>query len=139
MIAAMMLMSVGAFAQDGKFAVGVDFNYLIDSDASRMAPGVKLQYEFIEDFRVEANFKYYLKKAEYILLLHLVFWALALSMVKALLLSSLEVVLVQNTSLPRTSKCISTPFTSMVRRTASRWLTILSSHSVSPTHSKQHI
>ena len=53
MIAAMMLMSVGAFAQDGKFAIGVDFNYLI---------GVKLQYEFIEDFRVEANFKYYLKK-----------------------------------------------------------------------------
>ena len=62
MIAAMMLMSVGAFAQDGKFAIGVDFNYLIDSDDSRMAPGVKLQYEFIEDFRVEANFKYYLKK-----------------------------------------------------------------------------
>jgi outer membrane protein X len=62
MIAAMMLMSVGAFAQDGKFAVGVDFNYLIDSDASRMAPGVKLQYEFIEDFRAEVNFKYYPKK-----------------------------------------------------------------------------
>ena len=62
MIAAMMLMSVGAFAQDGKFAVGVDFNYLIDSDNSRMAPGVKLQYEFIEDFRAEVNFKYYPKK-----------------------------------------------------------------------------
>ena len=62
MIAAMMLMSVGAFAQDGKFAVGVDFNYLIDSDNSRMAPGVKVQYEFIEDFRAEVNFKYYPKK-----------------------------------------------------------------------------
>jgi outer membrane protein X len=61
MIAAMMLMSVGAFAQ-GKFAIGADFNYLIDSDASRMAPGVKLQYEFVESFRAEANFKYYLKK-----------------------------------------------------------------------------
>jgi len=61
MIAAMMLMSIGAFAQ-GKFAIGADFNYLIDSDASRMAPGVKLQYEFVESFRAEANFKYYLKK-----------------------------------------------------------------------------
>lgn len=62
MIAAMMLMSIGAFAQDGKFAIGADFNYLIDSNSSRMAPGVKIQYEFIESFRAEANFKYYLKK-----------------------------------------------------------------------------
>lgn len=62
MIAAMMLMSIGAFAQDGKFAIGADFNYLIDKDASRMAPGVKVQYEFVESFRAEVNFKYYPKK-----------------------------------------------------------------------------
>lgn len=44
MIAAMMLMSVGAFAQEaGKMAIGVDANYGIKKDASRLGAGAKFQ------------------------------------------------------------------------------------------------
>ncbi|MBQ8456921.1 MAG: porin family protein [Prevotella sp.] len=63
MIAAMMLMSVGAFAQEaGKMAIGVDANYGIKKDASRLGAGAKFQYSITDDFRAEAKFIYYPKK-----------------------------------------------------------------------------
>ena len=61
MIAAMMLMSMGAFAQS-QFAVGVDGNMAFKSGNTRFGVGAKFQYEFVEDFRAEANFKFYPKK-----------------------------------------------------------------------------
>ena len=61
MIAVMMLMSMGAFAQ-GKFAIGVDGNMAFKSGETRFGPGVKFQYEFVESFRAELGFKYYPKK-----------------------------------------------------------------------------
>ena len=65
MIAAMMLMSVGAFAQEaGQMAIGADWNIIFKSGESRMAAGAKFQYSITEDFRLEAGFKYYPKKWE---------------------------------------------------------------------------
>jgi len=61
MIAAMMLMSMGAFAQ-GQFAIGLDGNMAFKSGETRFGVGAKFQYEFVESFRAEANFKYYPKK-----------------------------------------------------------------------------
>ena len=59
MIAAMMLMSIGAFAQDGKFAVGVDGAYGFASNYNTFGIGGKFQYEFIENFRAEASGHYF--------------------------------------------------------------------------------
>lgn len=61
MIAAMMLMSMGTFAQ-GQMAIGVDGDLAFKSGNTRFGAGVKFQYEFVESFRAEANFKYYPKK-----------------------------------------------------------------------------
>ena len=63
MIAAMMLMSMGAFAQEaGRMAIGLDANYGIKKDASRLGAGAKFQYSITDDFRAEAKFIYYPKK-----------------------------------------------------------------------------
>jgi outer membrane protein X len=62
MIAAMVLMSTGAFAQEaGKMAVGATFTDLLDSD-SRIAIGGKFQYGITENLRAEADFKLFPKK-----------------------------------------------------------------------------
>ena len=61
MITAMMLMSMGAFAQ-GQMAIGVDGDLAFKSGNTRFGAGVKFQYEFVESFRAEANYKYYPKK-----------------------------------------------------------------------------
>jgi outer membrane protein X len=62
MIAAMMLMSMGAFAQEaGKMAVGATVSDYLDSD-SRIAIGAKFQYSLNENFRLDADFKLYPKK-----------------------------------------------------------------------------
>ena len=65
MIAALMLMSVGAFAQEaGKMAIGADANMVFKDSNSRFAVGAKFQYEFIENIRAEVGFKFYPKKWE---------------------------------------------------------------------------
>lgn len=60
--AAMMLMSVSAFSQEaGKMAVGATLTDYLGSD-SRIALGAKFQYGINENFRAEADFKFYPKK-----------------------------------------------------------------------------
>ena len=62
MIAAMMLMSVGAFAQEpGKMAVGVSLTDYLGSDG-RISFGAKFQYSITEALRADADFKFYPKK-----------------------------------------------------------------------------
>jgi hypothetical protein len=52
MIAAMMLMSIGAFAQEGKMAVGANLGYAGYGDGySPLGLGAKFQYEFVENIR----------------------------------------------------------------------------------------
>lgn len=64
MIAAMVLMSTGAFAQEaGKMAVGASLTDYLGS-SSRIALGAKFQYCINENFRAEADFKFYPKKDE---------------------------------------------------------------------------
>ena len=59
MIAAMVLMSTGAFAQEaGMKAVGATFSDYLDSN-SRIAIGAKFQYSFTENMRGEFDFKLY--------------------------------------------------------------------------------
>ena len=59
MIAAIVLMSTGAFAQEaGMKAVGATFSDYLDSD-SRIAIGAKFQYSFTENMRGEFDFKLY--------------------------------------------------------------------------------
>lgn len=62
MIAAMMLLSVGAFAQ-GKFAVGANAGIaLYGDDYNPFGVGAKLQYEFVESFRAEVAYNYWLQR-----------------------------------------------------------------------------
>ena len=62
MIAALMLMSVGAFAQ-GKAALGVNAGVALYGDEyNPFGFGAKFQYEFVEDFRVELGYNYWLQK-----------------------------------------------------------------------------
>ena len=59
MIAALMLMSVGAFAQEaGKMAVGADLNMAFDSKTF-VGAGAKLQYSLTENFRLEGKAIYF--------------------------------------------------------------------------------
>ena len=63
MIAALMLMSIGAFAQvAGQKAIGVYGAYGIDSDYKPFGIGAKFQYGFTENFRGELSGTYFLKK-----------------------------------------------------------------------------
>ena len=65
MIAALMLMSIGAFAQEaGKMFLGADANMIFRDGENRFAVGAKFQYNFTENIRGEAAFKYYPKKWE---------------------------------------------------------------------------
>lgn len=62
MIAAMMLMSIGAFAQ-GKFAIGANAGIAAyGNEYNPFGIGAKLQYEFVESFRVEAAYNYWFSK-----------------------------------------------------------------------------
>ena len=62
MIAAMMLMSIGAFAQ-GKMAVGANLGYAAYGDGySPMGLGAKFQYEFVENIRGELAYNYWFPK-----------------------------------------------------------------------------
>ena len=64
MIAAMMLLSVGAFAQ-GKFAVGANAGIaLYGDDYNPFGVGAKLQYGFDGGFRTELAYNYWFAKEE---------------------------------------------------------------------------
>ena len=64
MIAAMMLLSVGAFAQ-GKFAVGANAGVaLYGDDYNPFGVGAKLQYGFDGGFRTELAYNYWFAKEE---------------------------------------------------------------------------
>ena len=63
MIAAMMLMSMGAFAQEaGKMAVGANAAYGFASNYKTFGLGAKFQYCITDDFRAEASGTYFFKK-----------------------------------------------------------------------------
>ncbi len=63
MIAVMMLMGIGAFAQGGKFSVGVNAGMAAyGNEYNPFGVGVKAQYEFVESFRAEAAYNYWLPK-----------------------------------------------------------------------------
>ena len=63
MIAAMMLMSIGAFAQAGKMAVGANLGYASYGDGySPFGIGAKFQYEFVENIRGEIAYNYWFPK-----------------------------------------------------------------------------
>ncbi len=54
------MISVGAFAQKGEKAVGVNLSY--GTEISNLGIGVKGQYNFTDAIRAEAAFDYFLKK-----------------------------------------------------------------------------
>ena len=63
MIAAMMLMCVGAFAQEkGLKCLGAGVAYGIKSDFNKFALDVKAQYNVTKYFRGEVDFKFYPKQ-----------------------------------------------------------------------------
>lgn len=62
MIAALMLMSIGAFAQ-GKMAVGANAGIaLYGNSYNPFGVGAKFQYEFVESFRAELAYNYWFPK-----------------------------------------------------------------------------
>ena len=64
MIAALMLMSVGAFAQ-GRFAIGANAGIAAYGDSyNPFGIGAKLQYELTENFRAEAAYNFWFPKNE---------------------------------------------------------------------------
>lgn len=65
MIAAMMIMTIAASAQDGKMAAGVNVNYGTSSDYSQLGLGAKFQYEFLENVRGEVSGNYFLPKDDH--------------------------------------------------------------------------
>lgn len=63
MIAALMLMSIGAFAQDGKFAIGANAGIAAyGNEYNPFGVGAKAQYLFTENFRGELAFNYWFPK-----------------------------------------------------------------------------
>ena len=63
MVAAMMLMSIGAFAQEGSMAVGAHLGYAGYGDGySPFGLGAKFQYEFVENIRGELSADYWFPK-----------------------------------------------------------------------------
>lgn len=64
MIAALMLMSVGAFAQEaGKFAIGANAGIAAyGNEYNPFGVGAKAQYSLTENFRAEAAFNYWFPK-----------------------------------------------------------------------------
>lgn len=63
MIAVMMLMSIGAFAQEGKMAVGANLGYAAYGNSyNPFGIGAKFQYEFVENIRGEFAYNYWFPK-----------------------------------------------------------------------------
>ena len=64
MVAVMMLLSVGAFAQAGKFGIGANAGIaLYGNDYNPFGIGAKAQYGITDDFRLEADFNYWFAKS----------------------------------------------------------------------------
>ena len=62
LVAALMLMSVGVFAQ-GKVAIGANAGVALYGDGyNPFGFGAKLQYEFVENVRAELGYNYWLPK-----------------------------------------------------------------------------
>lgn len=63
MIALMAVMSMGAFAQDGKFAVGANVGFAAYGNSyNPFGLGAKFQYEFVENVRAEVAYNYWFPK-----------------------------------------------------------------------------
>jgi len=63
MITALMLMSIGAFAQEGKFAIGANAGFAAyGNEYNPIGVGAKLQYLFTENFRGEAAYNFWFPK-----------------------------------------------------------------------------
>lgn len=63
MMAMMLLMSIGSFAQDGKLALGVNLGVAAYGNSyNPFGIGVKGQYEFVENVRAEVAANYWLPK-----------------------------------------------------------------------------
>lgn len=58
-----MLMSIGAFAQAGKTAIGINAGYAAYGDGyNPFGIGAKFQYEFIDNVRGELAYNYWFPK-----------------------------------------------------------------------------
>ena len=63
MIAAMMLMTIGAFAQQGTTSIGVNLGYAgYGNSYNPFGIGAKVQYEFIDNWRGEFAYNYWFPK-----------------------------------------------------------------------------
>lgn len=62
MIAVMFLSSTAMFAEQGDMWVGANANYGMHSDYKNLGIGAKIQWEFMDNIRVEPSFNYYFKK-----------------------------------------------------------------------------
>ena len=63
MIAVMAMSALSMSAQDSKFAAGVNLDFIAGSGSyTTMGFGLKLQYNFTENFRTELGYSYYLNK-----------------------------------------------------------------------------
>lgn len=62
MIAVMAMSALSMSAQDSKFAIGVNADLLAASGYTTGGFGLKLQYNFTENFRAELGYTYYLNK-----------------------------------------------------------------------------
>ena len=66
MIACMMLMSTAMFAQDSKFAIGINAGMFAHGDEyNPFGLGAKFQYEFVQNVRAELSGDYWFKKDGY--------------------------------------------------------------------------
>lgn len=61
LVAVAALVSLSAFAQQGKFAAGV-FGSYVTADPGLIGVGAKVQYNVLDQIRPEASFTYFLKK-----------------------------------------------------------------------------
>ena len=61
LVAVAALVSLSAFAQQGKFAAGV-FGSYVTADPGLIGVGAKVQYSVLDQIRPEASFTYFLKK-----------------------------------------------------------------------------
>lgn len=64
LLAVLALMTVTTFAQDGKFAVGLNIGYGAASDLKKPSIGIKASYDISEKFTVAPSFNYYFPKKE---------------------------------------------------------------------------
>lgn len=64
LLAVVALLSVTAFAQDGKWGTGINIGYGSASDLSKPSIGVKALYDITDRFAVAPSFNYYFQKKD---------------------------------------------------------------------------